>query len=140
MITTHITPRDVGVAYAQKSGKITAPAPRLGRPPTGHSGHTAAQKTKELIDLMIDRAQEDNLLATYIILVGHTPRSSLAHDDLAWLGGHKTYRRFKIAQSAQVPAEAILLSPTADNYLLGEVTEYTGRIGSHDIGRHTLYA
>lgn len=101
---------------------------------------TSAQRTKDLIDRMIDRAQDDNLLATYIVLVGHVPRSSLAHDDLAWLGGHKTYRRFKIAQSAQVPAEAILLSPTADNYLVGEVTEYTGRIGYPDIGRHTLYA
>lgn len=99
----------------------------------------SAQRTQDLIDRMIDRAQDDNLLATYIIVVGHVPRSSLAHDDLAWLAGHKTYRRFKIAQSAQVPADAILLSPTADNYLVGEVTEYTGRIGSPDIARHTLY-
>lgn len=139
MITTRVTPHDFSVAYAQKHGKITPPAPRQAPTTTGRPHLTSVQKTKELIDRMIDRAQEDNILATYIILVGHSPRSSLAHDDLAWLGGHKTYRRFKIAQSAQVPAEAILLSPTADNFLVGEVTEYTGRIGSNDIGRHTLY-
>jgi len=98
------------------------------------------EMVKELIDQMIDVAQDDNLLATYIILVGHAPQSSLAHDDLAWLGGHKTYRRFKIAQSGEIPPDAILLSPTADNYQLGAVTEYKGVIGSADIVRRTLYA
>lgn len=96
--------------------------------------------TRELIDHMIDEAQEDNLLASYVILIGHAPQSSRSsRDDLAWLRGHKSYRHFTVAQSGEIPFEAILLSPTADNYQVGEVNEYKGLTDSGRVVRRTLY-
>lgn len=95
--------------------------------------------TRDLIDRMIDDATEDNLLASYVIVIGHAPGSTRARDDLAWLRGHKNYRRFKVAQSGEIPFEAILLAPTADNYQTGEVAEYKGLIDSGRIVRRVLY-
>ena len=82
---------------------------------------------------------DDNLLANYVIVIGHAPESSLARKDLAWLHGHKSYRQCKVAQSGEIPFEAILLSPTADNYQAGEVAEYKGLIDSGRIVRRILY-
>lgn len=95
--------------------------------------------TRDLIDRMIDQAQDDNLLASYVIVLGHAPASSRAKDDLGWLHGHKIYRRFKVVQSGEIPFEAVLLSPTADNYQAGEVSEYKGLLDSGRIVRRILY-
>jgi hypothetical protein len=95
--------------------------------------------TKNLIDAMIDKAHQQNALAGYVIVIGHAPLTSRAHDDLAWLQGHKTYRRLAVAHSSSIPWEAILLSPAADNYQVGEVIEYRGLIDSGKITRQTIY-
>lgn len=88
---------------------------------------------------MIDQAAEENVLAGYFIIIGHTPLTSLAYDDLAWLRGHKTYRQHFVAYSSSIPSATVLLSPAADNYQLGEVVEYHGHIDSGTISRQTLY-
>lgn len=139
-MTAAATPLDVGRADARRRGTTRPATPDQEPVTTEPLEPSPPEMAKELIDQMIDVAQEDNSLATYIILLGHAPRSSLAHDDLAWLGGRKTYRRFKVAQSGEIPSDAILLSPTADNYQVGAVTDYKGVIGSADIVRRTLYA
>lgn len=100
---------------------------------------TAPNPTKQLIDAMIDQASEDNLLAGYVVLIGHAPLTSLAHDDLAWLRGHKTYRQLFVAHSSSIPSATVLLSPAADNYQLGEVVEYRGLIDTGKITRQTIY-
>lgn len=100
---------------------------------------TAPNPTRDLIDKMIDQAHEDNLLAGYIILIGHAPMTTRAHDDLAWLHGHKTYRHLSVASSSAIPFEAVLLSPVADNYQIGEVNEYRGLVESGKITRNTIY-
>jgi len=96
-------------------------------------------RVRELIDRMIDQAQEDNVLTSYVIVIGHAPASTRALEDLGWLRGHQNYRQFKVAQSGEIPYEAILLSPTADNYQAGEVAEYKGLIDSGRIMRRILY-
>ena len=95
--------------------------------------------TKQLIDSMIDKAREDNLLAGYIIVIGHAPLTSRAHDDLAWLHGLRTYRQLPVAHSSSIPWEAVLLSPAADNYQVGEVVEYRGLIDSGLITHRVIY-
>lgn len=100
---------------------------------------TEMNPTRQLIDTMIDQAHDDNGLAGYIIVIGHAPLTSRAHDDLAWLQGHKTYRRLPVAHSSAIPWEAVLLSPAADNYQVGEVIEYRGLIDSGKITRKTIY-
>ncbi|MHC5794811.1 hypothetical protein ACVXZ4_01495 [Lacisediminihabitans sp. FW035] len=100
---------------------------------TGHN------PTRHLIDAMIDRAHDDNGLAGYIIVIGHAPLTSRASEDLAWLQGHKTYRRLPVAYSSSIPWEAVLLSPAADNYQVGEVIEYRGLIDSGRITSNTIY-
>ena len=42
-----------------------------------------ATLTKQLIDSMIDQAHADNLLAGYVIIIGHAPLTSRARDDRA---------------------------------------------------------
>ncbi|RFA07630.1 hypothetical protein B7R21_15760 [Subtercola boreus] len=88
---------------------------------------------------MIDQAHEQNPLANYVVLIGHAPLTSRAHDDLGWLRGHRTYRHLAVAQSGEIPFEAILLSPTADNYQLGEVSKFRGLTDSGQIRRRVLY-
>jgi len=100
---------------------------------------TKPNPTLELIDRMLDAALEDNALAGYVILIGHAPLTSLAHDDLAWLHGHKTYRNAAVAFSGAIPHDAILLCPAADNYQVGEVTEYLGHLDSGLFNRNTIY-
>lgn len=100
---------------------------------------TATNPTRQLIDAMIDQATEESVLAGYVIIIGHTPLTSRAHDDLAWLRGHKTYRQLLVAYSGSIPSATVLLSPAADNYQLGEVVEYRGLIDSGKITRCTIY-
>ncbi len=98
-----------------------------------------ATLTKQLIDSMIDQAHADNLLAGYVIIIGHAPLTSRARDDLAWMHGLRTYRQLPVAHSSSIPWEAVLLSPTADNYQVGEVFEYRGLIDSGRVTRRLIY-
>jgi hypothetical protein len=100
---------------------------------------TKPSPTRQLIDAMIDEAYDHNVLAGYIIVIGHAPLTSRARDDLAWLHGYKTYRRLPVVHSSAIPWQGILLSPAADNYQVGEVVEYRGLVDSGRTTRQTLY-
>jgi hypothetical protein len=72
-------------------------------------------------------------------VIGHAPLTSRASDDLACLQGHKTYRRLPVVHSSAIPWEAVLLSPPAHDYQVGEVIDYRGLIDSGMITRKTIY-
>jgi len=88
---------------------------------------------EELVDQMIDRAKEHDLLNTYSILLGTDPTK-----DGAWVRGKRVYRWFPVAQTSLVPNDVIVLAPSPDNYQTGDLVEFRGHLGTMAITEHPV--
>ncbi|MDJ0324227.1 hypothetical protein QMG61_10665 [Cryobacterium sp. PH31-AA6] len=88
---------------------------------------------EKLIDKMIARVKEHDLLNTYSILVGTAPAV-----DCTWIQGKRVYRWMPIAQTGLIPNDLVVLAPCPDNFRTGDVVEFHGHLDTMDITEHPV--
>jgi hypothetical protein len=88
---------------------------------------------QQLIDRMIDQAQEADSGGTYSLLLGTRPAT-----EKEWIKGKKVYRGCSVAQTKYVPNYVVVLAPSPDNLGSGDLYEFHGRILNGEVTRYNV--